>query len=90
MESESPPSDPDAYAEWINPRIGAELCKRREAQQVSAYTMGKSIGGTSDQTILNIEQGLLKNGPILGTVARICARLGTTISEVVASAEKRA
>lgn len=79
---------PDEYADWINKRIGAEVLRRREALGLSAYALGR-VCGVSDQTILNIEQGLCPNGCWTGTLARMCLRFGTTLSELVAAAERR-
>ena len=79
---------PDEYARWINLRIGAEVLERREALGLSAYVMGKA-GGVSDQTYLNIEQGKYAGGSLTGTLARICARFGVTLSELIAAAERR-
>ena len=78
---------PDDYADWIHARIGAEVRRRREALGLSAYALGR-ICGVSDQTILNIEQGLCPNGCWTGTLARMCVRFGTTLSELIATAER--
>ncbi len=88
MDKPPAPTTPDEYADWINARIGAEVRRRREALKLSAYAMGR-VCGVSDQTILNIEQGLCPNGCWTGTLARMCVRFGTTLSELTAAAERR-
>lgn len=57
---------------------------------MSAYALGKAAGNVSDQTILNIEQGLKPNGCWTGTLARVCRRLGTTLDMLVVVALRRA
>ena len=84
MEPNRAPVDADAYAAWINLRIGAEVRRRREALRLSAYALAKA-GLISDQTILNIEQGLVV--PLLSTLARLCVRFETTLTELVRAAE---
>jgi transcriptional regulator with XRE-family HTH domain len=79
---------PDDYVCSLNQRIGAEVKSRREALGLSAYTLAKAAGVT-DQTILNLEQGLCPNGPWAATLMRIAVRFGTTFSELVAAAERR-
>jgi transcriptional regulator with XRE-family HTH domain len=88
MHSQPAPTTPDEYADWINARIGAEVRERRESLRLSAYAMGR-VCGVSDQTILNIEQGLCPNGCWTGTLARMCLRFGTTLSELIEAAERR-
>lgn len=79
---------PEDYVRSLNRRIGAEVKERREALGLSAYTLAKAAGVT-DQTILNIEQGLCPNGPWVATLMRIAVRFGTTLSELAAAAERR-
>mgnify|MGYP001218872111 CR=1 FL=1 len=79
---------PDDYVRSLNQRIGAEVKERREVLGLSAYTLAKAAGVT-DQTILNIEQGLCPNGAWSATLMRIAVRFGTTLSELVAAAERR-
>ena len=79
---------PDEYANWINLRICAEVRERRESLGLSAFTMSKA-GGVSDQSYLNIEQGKDDRGSLTGTLARICVRFDTTLSELIAAAERR-
>ncbi len=55
MNSNRAPKDAEAYAAWLNRRIGAEVRRRREEQGLSAYALGKA-GQVTDQTILNLEQ----------------------------------
>lgn len=88
MDQPTDPRTPDEYADWINARLGAEVRRRREALGLSAYALGR-VCGVSDQTILNIEQGLCPNGCWTGTLARMCARFDTTLSALVAAAEGR-
>ena len=82
------PASADDYVRSLNQRIGEEVRERREALGLSAYTLAKAAGVT-DQTILNIEQGLCPNGAWSGTLMRIAVRFGTTYSELVAAAERR-
>jgi len=42
----------------------------------------------ADQTILNLEQGYHDQGCTMGTLARICACLGTTVFALMAAAEE--
>lgn len=80
-------ADPDQYANWISRRIGLEIRRRREGVRLSAYALGEA-GMVSDQTILNIETaGVFA---LLSTLARICVRLGITLTELVSSAEAHA
>jgi transcriptional regulator with XRE-family HTH domain len=79
---------PDEYAHWFNLRIGAEVRERREALGLSAYALAK-VAGVSDQTILNMEQGICPNGCLTSTLARIALRFGLTLSELVTAAEGR-
>lgn len=86
MDPNYSPLDADAYAAWINRRLGAEVRRRREVLGLSAYALGKAAGQVSDQTILNIEQDRVD--PLLSTLARICVRFGITLSELVVGAER--
>ena len=88
MDNHPAPATPDAYADWINARIGAEVQRRREALGLSAYALARDAQ-VSDQTILNIEQGNLLNGPFSGTLARIAFRFGTKLGELIETAESR-
>lgn len=77
---------PDDYAAFINEQLAAELRERREALGISAYALAKHARVT-DQTILNMEQG--NNSPTVTTLALVCVRLGTTLTELVTAAEAR-
>ena len=66
-----PPFNPGEYSARILRRIAAELRARRRARGISAYALAVDAQ-VSDQTILNIEQGLTK--PNFLTVSLICAR----------------
>ena len=76
----------DEHVRLLHQRIGKEVRKRRDAMGLSAYTLAKAAGVT-DQTILNLEQGLCPNGCWTGTLARIALRLGTSFTELVVTAE---
>ena len=76
----------DKYAEWINARIGEEV-RRRDALGLSARAVAEDAQ-VSDQTFLNLEQGACKNGCLMATLARIAFRLGTTVTEIIAAAER--
>ena len=75
------------YPEWITRRIGAEVHRRREALGLSAGALGRAAK-VSDQTILNIERGVIPNGSWVGTLARISMRLGIRLSELIWAAER--
>jgi transcriptional regulator with XRE-family HTH domain len=77
---------PDAYADWINRRIGAEVRRLREAAGLSAYRLGR-LCGVTDQTILNIEQARCDRGCLTGTLARIAFHFGLKLRELVERAE---
>lgn len=81
----APPfATPEAYLSFITRRLGAEVRGRREALRLSPYTLAKH-SGVSDQTILNIEQGLTT--PNLATLVLIAVRFSTTLSEFVNASE---
>lgn len=80
---------PDDYISFLNQRIGAEIAERRTALGLSAYTLAKAAA-VSDQTVLNIERGHYANGCWTATLARMALRFGTTLSELVTAAERRA
>jgi DNA-binding XRE family transcriptional regulator len=65
------PASSDDYVVSLHRRLGLELADRRAALGLSAYALGK-IAGVTDQTILNLERGLAKNGCWTATLARIC------------------
>lgn len=83
-----PERSPDDYITSLNQCIGAEIAERRLALGLSAYTLAKAAA-VSDQTVLNIERGHYANGCWMATLARMALRLGTTLSELVAAAERR-
>lgn len=66
-----PPVDADAYVARLNRQVGEVLREWREARGLSAYALAK-VARVTDQTILNIEQGGCPNGPLTGTLARLC------------------
>lgn len=78
----------DQYAKWINARIGAEVRERREALGLTAFAVSE-VGGVSDQTYHNLERGKYAGGSLTGTLARICVRLGITLSVLIVAAERR-
>lgn len=86
MNPQPSPQTPDEYADWLQRRIGAEVRRRRAALGLSAYALARAAG-VSDQAILNLEQGRLKQGCTTGTLARIARRLGTRFCDFVLSAE---
>jgi len=75
----------DAYADWINRRIGEEVARLREAHGMTPYALGLKCG-VSDQTILNIEHGKCERGYLTGTLARICFHFGITLNELLDAA----
>lgn len=82
------PDSSDEYVRLLHQRIGEEVRARRVALGLSAYTLAKAAGVT-DQTILNLEQGLCANGCWTGTLARIAWRFETSLAELVTAAERR-
>lgn len=78
-------ADANAYADWINRRIGEEVRRRRVAHGMTPYALGL-LCGASDQTILNIERNQCKNGHVTGTLARIAFFFGTTLEALIESA----
>lgn len=73
----------DDYVVSLHRRLGLELADRRAALGLSAYALGKAAGVT-DQTILNLERGLAKNGCCTATLARLClgvSMLGISVTE---------
>jgi len=85
----SPECSPDDYILSLNRHLGAEIAERRVALGLSAYTLARAAN-VSDQTVLNIERGQYANGCWTATLARMALRLGTTLSELIAAAERRA
>ena len=53
---------------------------------MSAYALGK-VAMVTDQTILNIEQGLCPNGCWMGTLARIAHHFGLRLRDLLDAAE---
>lgn len=80
------PATPEDYVTWLNQRLGQEVRRRREALGLSAYALGKVVGVT-DQTILNLEQGLCPNGCWMGTLARIARHFGLRLRDLIEAAE---
>ncbi len=78
--SNPPPALDLNLADELNRHISTHLMQLRLEQKRSAYELAVP-GLLSDQTILNIESGLLNPG--LKTVALYCQRLGTTLREVM-------
>jgi transcriptional regulator with XRE-family HTH domain len=78
----------DDYVASLHRRLGLELADRRAALGLSAYALGKAAGVT-DQTILNLERGLAKNGCWTATLARLCLCFGVSVAEFVEAAERR-
>ncbi|MEQ1751461.1 MAG: hypothetical protein ABL974_18700 [Prosthecobacter sp.] len=76
----------DAYADWINKRIGQEVTRLRESRSMTPYALGL-VCGVCDQTILNIERGKCDRGYLTGTLARIAFHFGTTLKGLISSAE---
>ena len=85
MEQPPPADDADAYAAWIARRAGEELRARREALRMSVYAVAK-LAHVSDQTISNAERGA--NAPLVTTLARLCVRYGTTLTDFFRSVER--
>ncbi len=75
----------EAYADWINRRLGEEVTRLRKDHGMSPYALGLKCG-VSDQTILNIEQGKCERGYLTGTLARICFHFGITLNELLDAA----
>ena len=75
----------EAYADWINRRIGEEVTRLRESQGMTPYALGLKCG-VSDQTILNIEHGICKRGYLTGTLAQIAFFFGITLNELIDAA----
>ena len=86
METTPQPLSPEDYLALVNRKIGAEVRERREALHISAYALA-SKSGVTDQTILNMEQGLTT--PNLATLVWICVRFGTTLEEFIVAAMRR-
>ncbi len=80
------PDSPDAYAAWVNQRIGQEVIRRRTAIGLSAYALAKQIGLT-DQSIRNIELGKCPAGSLSTSLARVAHRFGTTLGRFIDTAE---
>lgn len=80
------PDSPDAYAAWVNHRIGQKVIRCREAIGLSAYALAKQIGLT-DQSIRNIERGKCPAGTLSSNLARIAHRFGTSLGHFISSAE---
>ena len=78
-------TDANAYADWINRRIGAEVTRLRVAHGMTPYALGLACGVT-DQTILNIERGKCDRGHLTGTLARICFHFGITLEALIDAA----
>lgn len=82
------PASSDDYVADLHRRLGLELAARRAALGLSAYALGK-IAGVTDQTILNLERGLAKNGCCTATLARLCHYFHVSVAEFVLAAERR-
>ena len=80
------PAAPDAYAAWVNRRIGQEVLRRRTAIGLSAYALAKQIGLT-DQSIRNIERGKCPTGSLSTSLALVAHRFGTTLGRFIDTAE---
>lgn len=78
--SNKPPALNLELADALNRQVGARLMRLRLEQKRSAYELAVP-GLLSDQSILNIESGLINPG--LKTVALYCQRLGTTLQAVM-------
>lgn len=78
--SHTPPPLDLQLADELNRQIGVHLMRLRLEQKRSAYELAVP-GLLSDQSILNIESGLINPG--LRTVALYCQRLGTTLQAVI-------
>jgi hypothetical protein len=63
------PDSPDAYAAWVNRRIGQEVLRRRTAIGLSAYALAKQTKLTA-QSIRNIELGKCPTGSLSTSLAR--------------------
>ena len=80
------PASPDAYAAWVNRRIGQEVLRRRTAIGLSAYALAKQTKLTA-QSIRNIELGKCPTGALSTSLALVAHRFGTTLGRFISSAE---
>ena len=80
------PDSPDAYAAWVNRRIGQKVICCREAIGLSAYALAKQINTTA-QSIRNIERAKCPLGTLSSNLARIAHYFGTTLGNFISSAE---
>lgn len=78
--------NPEAYAHWINQRLGAEVRRRCERLGISAYSLAEDAQ-VSDQTFLNIERG--QHSPTITTLAFVSVRFGTPLVKLVLAAEPK-
>lgn len=86
MAPDPAPLDPDAYADWINARVGAVCCARLKRKGKTAYILAIP-GKLSDQTIVNIKGGRHSIG--LKNLARLARQLGTTVPSIIIAAHRR-
>jgi len=75
----------EAYADWINQRIGKKVTQLREGLGMTPYALGLKCG-VSDQTILNVERNKCDRGALTGTLARIAFFFGITLEALIESA----
>jgi DNA-binding Xre family transcriptional regulator len=87
VDARPPAINSEAYADWINRRIALVVQRLRHERGWSAYRLGREAGNVTDQTILNIEQLKCSQGPLTGTLARVCRALEITMTELMAAVE---
>lgn len=78
-------TDADAYADWINERIGKKVTSLREGVGMTPYALGLKCG-VSDQTILNVERNKCDRGALTGTLAHIAFFFGISLEALIESA----
>lgn len=77
----------DKYVERLLRAVSEQLTAHLQREGASAYRLGDKKGKLTDQSIRNMQLGRQQNGPLLGSLARVCHRVRRKLWEFIRDAE---